>query len=570
MQTARRAHAVSPLAIVLPHPPLPGRRSSLLSTTSGVSSPRTPRSCNSPSVSAIFFTNPKRNSTDSWNSSNPPDDLDIEWKQEDISLLSRTLDALPAHLVTPFIGPIPPNNLLDKLARGVSQAKGPADWPYSQRATRVKLLELARSRAKDDAAPRVLRIAEEPSPPMDTDDATTGVLSNDNHYSYYSTYGTPHRTSTNPANESKKPLYRQSSMDFMMGAELSLTNKENSARLSNRLHDRQASNPGFHPYSRTPRSGPRRSPSPSPPSTLSHTINPSTPSSSTLNSATSILARPSAMHRSSSSLTLSSRTSEDSYLLPAVSRAKPKPLDVNPPPLPPKDKTSLRYGTNVNVPTSKRKPIRSGDSPRLMSAFGATGEKEGNVTYPSSDEEEKLRSKSVKRLRGKHGTAITASPQSSTPESSSSSPPDGKVISTTKTRKAPRPADQDDQRRNPSTRRNVVPMNVQRNPSILGPELPTKTQSTSPKTQQTPSWRSPLPVDTPASPPPSSSPASAVAATPATATGDTHKVKTLRRVKRMPPARRISFGSIQPKNSQEDIENAADADGGLGSAFQLA
>ena len=83
----RRPSGVTPLAIVLPHPPLPRRRSSLLSATS-ISSPRTP-SCGSPKCSTLFFNNAtNRKSTDSWNSSNA-DDCEWEWKPEQTLLLSR-------------------------------------------------------------------------------------------------------------------------------------------------------------------------------------------------------------------------------------------------------------------------------------------------------------------------------------------------------------------------------------------------------------------------------------------------------------------------------------------------
>ena len=81
MQT-RRSTRVSPLAIVLPHPPLPHRRSSRLSANSA---PQTPRSCGSPS---IFFPSSNRKSTDSWNSSNA-DDMEYDWKPEQVLLLSR-------------------------------------------------------------------------------------------------------------------------------------------------------------------------------------------------------------------------------------------------------------------------------------------------------------------------------------------------------------------------------------------------------------------------------------------------------------------------------------------------
>ena len=109
------------------------------------------------------------------------------------------MDALPAHLVTPFNGPIPPSNLLDKIARGVSQAKGPADWPHSIRATRVKLLELARAHAKEEALAEQRRqiIREE----VEIDDGSN--------YSYF------HDGEEKPVGGPRRPLYRQSSMDFI-------------------------------------------------------------------------------------------------------------------------------------------------------------------------------------------------------------------------------------------------------------------------------------------------------------------------------------------------------------------
>ena len=52
--------------------------------------------------------------------------------------------------MTPFAGPVPPSNLLDKIARGVSKAKNSVEWPHSLHATRAKIIELARSRAKEN------------------------------------------------------------------------------------------------------------------------------------------------------------------------------------------------------------------------------------------------------------------------------------------------------------------------------------------------------------------------------------------------------------------------------------
>ena len=114
----------------------------------------------------------------------------------------QTLDALPAHVLTPFIGPVPPSNLLDKIASGVAQAKGPNEWPYSLRATRSKLVELCRARAKEVSAEKKQHtIIEEED--MDQDlEHSREVLQ--------------HTTNI------KRPLYRQSSMDFMQSAKLEL------------------------------------------------------------------------------------------------------------------------------------------------------------------------------------------------------------------------------------------------------------------------------------------------------------------------------------------------------------
>lgn len=52
--------------------------------------------------------------------------------------------------MTPFAGPVPPSNLLNKLAQGVTKAKNSVEWPHSLRATRAKIIELARHRAKEN------------------------------------------------------------------------------------------------------------------------------------------------------------------------------------------------------------------------------------------------------------------------------------------------------------------------------------------------------------------------------------------------------------------------------------
>jgi hypothetical protein len=40
------------------------------------------------------------------------------------SNLAQTLHGLPSRLITPFNGSIPPSNLLDKIARRITVAKG--------------------------------------------------------------------------------------------------------------------------------------------------------------------------------------------------------------------------------------------------------------------------------------------------------------------------------------------------------------------------------------------------------------------------------------------------------------
>jgi hypothetical protein len=105
--------------------------------------------------------------------------------------------------MTPFNGPIPPSNLLDKIARGVTQAKG-EDWPHSLRATRVKIIELARTIAEEDSKPKKT-IPEESA--MDCSE------------SYFAEADVLQQTTNIGMGKMglgpRRPLYRQSSMDFL-------------------------------------------------------------------------------------------------------------------------------------------------------------------------------------------------------------------------------------------------------------------------------------------------------------------------------------------------------------------
>ena len=88
---------------------------------------------------------------------------------------------------------------MDKIARGVSQAKGPADWPHSLRATRVKIIELCRAKAREEEQQR--KVIEE----------EVGV---DDRPYYHDGEENPLRDGPTGI-QSRRPLYRQSSMDFI-------------------------------------------------------------------------------------------------------------------------------------------------------------------------------------------------------------------------------------------------------------------------------------------------------------------------------------------------------------------
>jgi len=106
-------------------------------------------------------------------------------------------------------------------------------------------------------------------------------------------------------------------------------------------------------------------------------------------------------------------------------------------------------------------------------------------------------------------------------------------------------------------------MNLQRNPSILGEELPQIPPSKPAKQPATPVFeapRSPVCTSPPSSAHPSPSPAQA-------------QSKILRRMKRMAPGRRISFGSSPQAVGDVNADSAVEPKGNertcLGSAFQM-
>ncbi|KAG8906800.1 hypothetical protein FRB99_006067 [Tulasnella sp. 403] len=178
-----------------------------------------------------------RMSVDSWASSLSNDSVsmapEFEWTAGQIQILCMTLDNLPSHLITPYVGSIPPQNILQKLARGVKDAKGPVDWPHSLRATRHMLYQLAAKRTLP--------------PPM----PSRASASNARHAPPVDATNSPQKDKT-PA--SKVPLYRKNSMDDLLpaptpGKGLKST-KENVAinKAATRLQQRTDRFFVFHPY----------------------------------------------------------------------------------------------------------------------------------------------------------------------------------------------------------------------------------------------------------------------------------------------------------------------------------
>lgn len=242
---------------------------------------------------------------------------------------------------------------------------------------------------------------------------------------------------------------------------------------------------------------------------------------------------------------------------------------------------------------------------------------------PSSDEEEKIRGGQVKKLRKQSipcNVAATPPPDSPAPTTPGSSP----VIRTRNLKLKIGLAPLEANLENPKIFKSKAetksenkervlrkenlqslgknsqakpyakppPMNLQRNPSMFGPELPqvqntllppaptgnsrpshghstpptlgvSKTLTSALKSAFSPSSTSASPASKPVSQ------SADIGATPAS-----QKTKLLRKVRRLAPARRISFTSLAPPGDEADADGEGDGDekGGrieLGSAFQL-
>ncbi|KAF8606568.1 hypothetical protein BDV93DRAFT_553735 [Ceratobasidium sp. AG-I] len=300
-----QASTLSPSSAASPHTP---RKTSRLLPDSGLPHPRTSITSDRP-----------RSSIDSWNSVDT-NEIAWEWKDEELALLSRTLDNIPSHLMTPYVGVIPPPNVLDKLARNIASSRTALEWPHSIRATRVKLHELCRRKTVQKAIER-----HTPAPNQVTQNSPQAI----------------------PAPPVRRPLYRQSSMDF-----LPVKNEPTSVtRLSSRLQrsDRLLSHTPFHPYAR-----PSGSRSPTPPPTAE------------------ILTRP---------RTRSITSSEASSTRPPTPRKLFRSSATPPPP------QSL-----------KRAPSFGAASVKSRAQFTRSSAPPETGSY-SSDEEEKARQAQVKRPR---------------------------------------------------------------------------------------------------------------------------------------------------------------------------
>ena len=220
-------------------------------------------------------------------------------------------------------------------------------------------------------------------------------------------------------------------------------------------------------------------------------------------------------------------------------------------------------------------------------------------TCPSSDEEERVRNQHKKKAR-KLSSPLCTSPDSSAPAILAFSP-----LTTRKGHSAAR----DIKAENKSSKERkenlqfsgkgsnvklstkLLPKNLHRNPNMVGSELPLSPDtlpSRPARVSQSP--RSPSPTRSAPrvlgsafrstfgpSPVASTSPSKAPLSShsnDASANPDNLKGKTLRRVRRLAPARRISFGSLTPSGHEADADGEGDGEerGGrfeLGSAFQL-
>ncbi|THG96234.1 hypothetical protein EW026_g5566 [Hermanssonia centrifuga] len=347
-------------------------------------------------------------------------------------------------------------------------------------------------------------------------------------------------------------------MDFMQPAKPDLKDNSNIPRLSRRLQraERILISQPYDRYAQSPSL--RGTPS----------LNPSTPSSTTLNSDTPG-SRPSRLlRRSISSLSNTSDQYQMPVINPSVQRLK----------------RSDTFGGSTLYPTGlKRAPSYGGSSRNSMESVAMSidfNARDSDVT--SSDEEEKLRSQKAKRARRKITSPTPTSPPMSSPMPISPVKPilRSKVVPMTPS-DAVKGAQTGKSGKTMQTRLLKPKANLQRNPSILGPELPNPQPNLEPpatirssRTTRTPRTLPDTPSRMSVSPPDNRS------TVPASPYNLTHipsispqSSRTLRRSRaiaplpRAPLARKISFGSLAAPVEQGRAGSGTGL--GLASAFQL-
>ncbi|KIO34722.1 hypothetical protein M407DRAFT_210099 [Tulasnella calospora MUT 4182] len=246
MPLAQRRPAL--LKLTLPHPPLSCLPASSSNSTANNINNLTTAMTTSPDSNPITPVNRRRDSSnyahhrtsiDSWCSSISNESsmgAEYEWTPTQLQTLCKTLEGLPSHLFTPYVGSVPPQNILQKLALGIKDVRGPTDWPHSVRSTRQMLYKLA---SKLAVPPSLADAAEE----------AANELGN-----------TPPADATNTppkrARASRMPMYRKNSMDELLpstpevAGKPTRSTKENShiARASTRLQHRADRFFTFHPY----------------------------------------------------------------------------------------------------------------------------------------------------------------------------------------------------------------------------------------------------------------------------------------------------------------------------------
>ncbi|KAG9001663.1 hypothetical protein FRB90_011575, partial [Tulasnella sp. 427] len=245
MPLAQRRPAI--MKLTLPHPPLecvPASNSNTPAANQNV----TTAMMISPDSNPITPVNRRRDpssnyahhrsSIDSWCSTLSNDSMgaEFEWSPSQMQTLCKTLESLPSHLFTPFVGSVPPQNVLQKLALGIKDTKGPIDWPHSVKSTRQMLHKLASKLALPPSfADAAEKAAKElgATPPAD------------------STIAPPKRK-----RPSRAPMYRKNSMDELLPSTPEVegkparSTKENAhiIRASTRLQNRADRFFTFHPY----------------------------------------------------------------------------------------------------------------------------------------------------------------------------------------------------------------------------------------------------------------------------------------------------------------------------------